>query len=340
MDKPNKYAITAISDAEEEGFIAASLERQGWQVIYRALTANQLSQFLDTLDAEQATIFTSTDFAFSASHHLRNLKPSVNEIRLIEIPTNDHDFSEIIRGSTKEETLTWPTLPSVPIISFTSFGRTAGTSTIALNVAAELATHGSRVLLIDAHGRSPFLSRYLQIFGVNREVTRTPFGFSIFEAHNAQSFARLEEEIAQYEILLIDIGEIWQPDRAILGNRSEDYPFSWAAHFSTEMITISSADSHVVSDVRKSLRGIEELAIKPKISHLINNSQGYSTKERITQQERVAGELLCPSTFLPRDERAAVRAKAASSTLAQSAPKSALRAEIARYCRDSNWGLS
>jgi hypothetical protein len=194
-------------------------------------------------------------------------------------------FPRSSRGSTKEVTLTWSTLPSIPIISFTSFGRTVGTSTIALNVASELATQGSRVLLIDAHVRSSFLSPYLQIFGVNREVTRTPFGFSIFEAHSAETFAKLEEAIAQYEILLIDIGEVWQPARAISGNRAEDYPFAWAAHFSTEMITVSSADSRGLNEVRNSLRGLEELAIKPKISHLINNSQNYSAKERITQQK-------------------------------------------------------
>jgi hypothetical protein len=340
MDRPNRYAITAISDAQDEGFIAASLERQGWQVLYRALSANQLTHFLDTLDAEQATIFTSTDFASSSSNYSRNLKTSISEIRLTEIPTNDHDFSEMIRGSTKDVTLNWSALPSIPIISFTSFGRTVGTSTIALNVASELAAQGSRVLLIDAHIRSSFLSPHLQIFGVNREVMRTQFGFSIFEAHSAGAFTKLEEEIAQFEILLIDIGEVWQPTRAISGNRSEDYPFAWAAHFSTEMITVSSAASRALSEVRNSLRGLEELAIKPKISHLINNSQAYSAKERMTQQERVSGELHCHSTFLLRDDRAVLRAKAASSTLTQSAPKSALRAEIARYCSDSKWGLS
>jgi len=340
MDKPIRYAITAISDAQDEGFIAASLERQGWQVLYRALTVSQLTNFLDTIDAEQATIFTTPDFAPGAPSYLRNLKPSINEIRLSTIPTNDHDFSEIIRGSTKELTRTWSTLPPIPIVTFSSFGRTVGTSTIALNVASELAMQGSRVLLIDAHVRSSFLSPYLQIFGVNREVIRSPFGFSIFEAHSAETFATLEEEIAQYEILLVDIGEVWQPARAIAGNRSEDYPFTWAAHFSTEMITVSSAEGRTISEVRNSLIGLEELAIKPKISHLINNAQNYSSKERTTQQKIVEGELHCRSTFLPRDDRATFKAKAASSTLAQSTPKSALRAEIARYCRDSNWGLS
>jgi hypothetical protein len=340
MDSPNRYAITAISDAQDESFIAASLERQGWQVLYRALSDNQLTHFLDSLDTRQATIFSSPDFASESSNFLRKLRPSVNEIRLTEIPTSDHDFSEMIRGSAKETTLTWSALPSIPIISFTSFGRTVGTSTIALNVASELAAQGSRVLLIDAHIRSSFLSSHLQIFGVNREVIRTQFGFSIFEAHSAEAFAKLEEVIPSFEILLIDIGEIWQPTKAISGNRSEDYPFAWAAHFSTEIITISSAASRALSEVRNSLRGLEELAIKPKISHLINKSHGYSDKERMSQQERVSGELHCRSTFLLRDDRAVLRAKVAASTLAQSAPKSALRAEIARYCRDSNWGLS
>jgi hypothetical protein len=340
MDNPNRFAITAIGDAQGEGFIAASLERQGWQVLYRALAANELTQFLDTLDLQEATLFTSGDFASGSTHYLRNLKSTIKEIHLSKIPTNDHDFSEIIRGSTKDVAQIWSTLPSIPIVTFTSFGRTVGTSTIALNVASELAGQGARVLLIDAHVRSSFLSSYLQIFGVNREVMRTPFGFSIFEAHDVESFTKIEQELAQYEILLIDIGEVWQPAKAISGLRAEDFAFSWAAHYSTEMITISCAQGRSLNEVRNSLSELEELAIKPKLSYLINNSQNYSPKERILQEKKVERELHCLPTFLPRDERAVQRAKAASSTLAQSAPKSALRAEIARYCRESNWGLS
>lgn len=340
MDSPDRFAITAIGDPQSEGFIAASLERQGWQVLYRALAPNALFQFLETLEAREASLFVSADFASDLSYFSNNLKPTINEIRLNEIPTSDHEFSEIIRGSTKEISHTWSTLPSIPIISFTSFGRTVGTSTIALNVASELATQGSRVLLIDAHLRSPFLSPYLRIFGVNREVTRSPLGFSIFEAHSAEEFGKVEPEIAQYEFLLIDLGEIWQPERAISGHRIEDYPFTWAAHYSKELISVSSGLTPALQEVRDSIKALAELALKARISHLINHSQSYSPKELKTQQERVEGELHCRTTFLPRDDRAVQKAKAASSTLTQSAPKSALRAEIARYCRESKWVLS
>jgi hypothetical protein len=340
MDNPDRFAITAISDAQGEGFVAASLERQGWQVLYRALTPYELSQFLDTLEAQEATLFISADFASDVSHNSKNLKPIINVIRLNEIPTNDHDFSEIIRGSTKEMGHPWSIFPSIPIIAFTSFGRTVGTSTIALNVASELAAQGSRVLLVDAHLRSPFLSRHLRIFGVNRDVMRSPLGFSIFEAHRAEDFAKIEAEIAEYEFLFIDLGEIWQPESAISGYRIEDYPFTWAAHYATDLISVSSEQGASLQEVRDSLKMLAELALKARISHLFNFSQIYSPKELKIQQIRVEDELHCRTTFLPRDDRAAERAKAASSNLVQSAPKSALRAEIARYCRESKWVLS
>lgn len=340
MDNPDRYAITAIGDAQGEGFIAASLERQGWRVLYRALSPHELSQFLEVLEVPEVTLFISSDFSSHTAHYSKNLKTTINEIRLNVIPTNDHDFSELIRGSFKEISRTWSTVPSIPIIAFTSFGRTVGTSTIALNVASELAVKGSRVLLMDAHLRSPFLSPYLRIFGVNREVTRSSLSFSIFEAHSEEDFAKVEPEIADYEYLLIDLGEIWQPEKAISGHRIEDYPFTWAAHFSTEMITISSGQGASLQETRQSLKALDELALKARVSHLINFAQSYSPKELKIQQSRVEDELHCHTTFLPRDDRAVQRAKAASSSLMQSAPKSVLRAEIARYCRESKWVLS
>jgi hypothetical protein len=340
MDNPDRFAITAISDAQSEGFVAASLERQGWQVLYRALTSHELLQFLDTLEAQNATLFTSADFSSEILYNLKNFKATINEICLNEIPTNDHDLSEIIRGSIKEVGRTWSTLPSIPIIAFTSFGRTVGTSTIALNVASELAAYGSRVLLIDAHLRSPFLSPHLQLFGVNRDVVQCPLGFSIYEAHRAEDFAKVESEIAEYEFVFIDLGEIWQPARAISGGRIEDYPFTWTAHHASEIITVSSEQGATLQDVPDLLKVLTELALKARISHLINFSQLSSPKELRIRQKRVEDELHCRTTFLPRDDRAAQRAKAASSNLVQSAPKSALRAEIARYCRESNWVVS
>ena len=337
MDNPKKLAITAISDSQGEGFITASLERQGWQVIYRALAHQQLIQFFDSINNQEVTLFTSSDFPSVGTNFVHNQWPHIHVITLDVIPANDHDFSEIIRGGTEVKNHNWAKLPSIPILTFTSFGRSVGTSTIALNVAAELAEKGSEVLLVDAHIRSPFLSPYLQKFGVNIEVVRGSFSFSIFEAHNAEGFAVVEQELAHYQYLLIDIGEIWQPAKTITGLRVEDYAFTWIAHFSTELITISSRESRTLSEVKKNLREIEQLAIKPRISHLINFAQNLSPKELSIQEKKVEQELQCPSSFLPRDDRAALRAKGASATLAQSAPKSALRGEIARYCRDSNW---
>ena len=150
MDNQKKLAITAISDAQGEGFITASLERQGWQVIYRALAHQELIQFFDSINNQVVTLFTSSDFASLSASLINNQWPHINTIVLDVIPTNDHDFSEIIRGGTEVKSHNWAKVPSIPILTFTSFGRSVGTSTIALNIAAELAEMGSEVLLVEA----------------------------------------------------------------------------------------------------------------------------------------------------------------------------------------------
>ena len=339
MDSQNKRAITAINDVQGESFIAASLERQGWEVIYRALAYKDLIVFFDAINHQDVTLFASADFPSLNANYLNSYWPSLTVVLLSEIPTNDHDLSETMRGGSKAISPIWATLPSIPILTFTSFGRSVGTSTIALNVAAELSAMGSEVLLIDAHMRSPFLSPYLQKFGVNREVMRTEFGFSVFEASNAEGFSLIEQEVAHYQFLLIDIGEIWQPAKAISGVRVEDYAFTWATHFSTELISISSQPSRTLGEVKKNLREIERLAVKPKLSHIVNFLPNLSPKELSNQEKRAEQELAHLTTFLPRDDRAASRARAASATLAQNAPKSLLRGEIARYCKGSNWAV-
>lgn len=338
MDSPKKLAITAIGDPEGESFIASSLERQGWQVIYRALVPRELETFLDSLNGQEVTLFTASDFSkVSTTTHLRN--PNTHVITLKQIPTNDHDFSEDIRGRTEAVSREWAAIPAAPILALTSFGRTVGTSTIALNIAAELAGHGSEVLLIDAHLRNPFLSSYLQTFGVKRELIRTPQGFSIFEADSLESFRTIEQEAVRYDILVIDIGEIWQPANSISGARLEDYPFSWTSHYASSLISISADRGLSTGVIGKNLLELGRLSLKPKRSHLINLSQEVSTKERAYREEEFERELNLRPFLLPRDDRALSRAKATNSTLIESAPKSALRAAIARLCEESSWWM-
>lgn len=338
MDSPKKLAITAIGDSEGESFIASSLERQGWKVIYRALVQRELEIFLDSLDGQEVTLFTAPDFSkVPVTTYSRNQNTHVVNLRTI--PTNDHDFSEDIRSTGEAISRDWATIPSVPIIALTSFGRTVGTSTIALNIAAELAERGSEVLLIDAHFRSPFLSPYLQTFGVKRELIRTAQGFSIFEVDSQNSFRTIEQEVAQFDALVIDIGEIWQPANSISGSRFEDYAFSWSSHYASSMISISADCGISAGVIGEKLLELERLSLKPKLSHLINLTQELSPKERVMKIDGLERELHLRPSFLPRDDRALSRARAINSTLIASAPKSALRAAIARFCQESNWWM-
>lgn len=331
MDSAQGRAITAIGDVRNESFVASSLERQGWQVIYRALSYNGLTEFINNLEDKEVTIIIGADFESQMDISINLGNESTVKISLIETPTSDYELSELIRSHSQKEQEMWARLPPIPIVALTSFGRRAGTSTIAINVVHELALLGGRPLLIDAHSRSPFLADQLGLFGINRNPVKIEPGITLFEATSREDFCKVEESISQFDYIVIDIGEAFQPSRAIAGFRQEDYIFQWAVHHAQQMIVASQVGSIKDQALIDRFREFERVALRKNISSFTTFNAMASKRDRERQKGDFERSVGVECRVFSRDDRAVAKAVNLQTTLANAAPKSLFREEISQY---------
>ncbi|MFM1951877.1 MAG: hypothetical protein RJA33_671 [Actinomycetota bacterium] len=336
MSEQNRCAITAIADSRTESFVAASLVRQGWDVIFRALSYPDLKRFLAEGNHSSAPVFLSPDLKGIVSKSERMI---AKEILISTRPENDFEIAELLRERESPVGKVQSNLPShVKVIAFASIGRGVGTSTLAINLAQEVALHGARTLLIDSHPRSPYLSSHTSLFGLTRGVLASPFKVSLLESASPQH--AIQEKLfdsGEFEYLVIDCGEIYRPSEMVHGARREDAAFEWASLHGCELIVVRDESDAKAQMNRERLEEIGRIAIKPHISLLINKCEP-SQRKKFSSKSAIAAAPLSPSTSIfSKDTRSVIAMERERSTLAQAAPKSQLRHELLDFAASRNW---
>ena len=105
--------ITAIGDAEFEGFVASTLYSQGWSVVQRALSLDSLQDFLSQNSSQEFILVYSSDlpgitelavqslqrlvprnFGFESSTESRDVLPD-----LLARPKTAHEIISYLRGN-------------------------------------------------------------------------------------------------------------------------------------------------------------------------------------------------------------------------------------------------
>ncbi len=336
MSEPNRMAITAIADSRTESFVAASLVRQGWDVIFRALSYPDLKNFLEERDYVNTPVFLSPDLKGIASKSERMI---AREILISKRPESDFDIAELLREREVPVEKSQLPLPAhVKVIAFASIGRGVGTSTLAINLAQEISLHGARTLLIDSHPRSPFLSSHTALFGLTRGVVASPFGVSLFESASPRD-AICEEllDVGEFEYLIIDCGELYQPSEMVHGVRREDAALEWVSLHALELAVVRNESDAKAQMNRERLQEIERMAIKPRISHLINKCEPSQKKKISLKTESMASPPLASTAIFSKDVRSVLAMERDRSTLAQVAPKSQLRHQLLEFAASRNW---
>ena len=333
MADPAKRAITAIGDSNLESFIASSLIRLGWSVMYRALSFDDLMGFLEESEDEDMVLFYSPDVKGFAK-----LPSAPRAIDVSSTPVSDYGLSELIESRAQGVGRNILKVASgVPILGVGSCGRYVGASSIALNLAQECAIKGVRTLLIDAHYRNPFTADHFALYGLNRKVAEVSENLFIVEESNLADFSTLEHAVESIDFIIVDCGEISQPAEAINGRRVADSGFSWIAHNADEFLIVVAESAFHPRTSANPFTLLESIAMKPTLSYLCNKSSpiNRASKERLAIT--IGGATQRPVTLLPMDARGLSAATRDRSTLAYSSAKSPLRREILALCDSRSW---
>jgi cellulose biosynthesis protein BcsQ len=330
-------AITAIKDMEQEGFIAAALNRSGWKVVYRATSPELLLEKLDQF--KDAVLVLSDDFIdvqriqLSNTLLLRGRSHALGREGAPE-PKSDFELGELIRNRSQDAMPAKVLIPATlsRVIAFTCVQGGVGATTLAINVADQLATSGKRVLLVDANSAAFSISEHFEVHDIRtqaRELTET---LSLFEVSEIAQLFHLGSIAHQYDYIVIDYGPLHKPFHG--GNRVSDRTLQWIAHSQGELVITVGSSHKSVDRVGRAAKSLREFAPTLKVQVAITLDALLSRRERSQLIGEMAARASAPVAIFSRDRKAIAVCSQHASTLQRSTPKSIINREIGQYVRE------
>jgi len=260
--------VTAISNSEQESFVAGTLFTQGWSVIHRAVDFESLREFV-TSNSEQASsalLLYSPDLNDFDPHSFESLCLNFRQIigfassnsersvddGLHEIPASAPQLATFIRGYVRSPLIRklTPLIQShnrARIIAISSAGSCTGASTTAINLAHELSLKEKKVLLIDANLNEPNIAIYLdQRNLIDEELWRLSSPFMYIKELTRERIAEFDSVIdkarAEFDFIIIDIGIIHDFSTQLSDRRADSVVITWAGDHADELWIIARPD--------------------------------------------------------------------------------------------------
>ena len=315
----------------QEGFIAASLRRSGWSVLYRATSIDALKRKLPEFPT--ALLIASDDFG-----DIGGLEPA----RYIQLrgrshpinsssnhnPQSEFELAELIRAQVSDESKPHIAATSAKVFAVSSISGYSGATPIAITVAEELSRSSNSVLLVEGNQMSPRIASHFQMHDIRGQVTSTHHGFSLCEVTDLQSLTWLAQESNSFDSLVIDLGAI--PLAKQGGRRVGDQLKSWVSNSRARYLITARDDerSH-----REILRHLEESRLRDscEVTVFLALSKILSRKERKKLMEERTNQYGTSVEIMSRDLRSIEKMEREHSTLKVSAPQSPITGDIARY---------
>jgi Mrp family chromosome partitioning ATPase len=347
--------ITAISDAQFEGFVSGTLFAQGWSVVFRAIDTEALERFCSN-NVEQAAsslLIYSPDLPGVNNDVIKRLTTSVKQVVGFSSKTNTEfadlhpnpatatDLVSIVRGFVRAPMLRQVSQVSranrkAHVVAIGSAGSDTGCTTIALNLAMELSVLGKSTLLIDANFRAPSIAALIAIRNVQSEAgwrTIAPqLAIAEITQREAGTIDQLMESATQiFDNIVIDLGSISGLSNRLTDRRWTSTMTTWSCDQGDELMVIARPDLLGIHRLEQVCGLLEKTSIRAALSFTLNmRSQGKKGADEEAQFLAITTRLrpLCVRT-INRDLRAASKALEEKATLIEVNMRSALRKSIA-----------
>jgi len=347
--------ITAISDAQFEGFVSGTLFAQGWSVVFRAIDTEALERFCSN-NVEQAAsslLIYSPDLPGITHDVIKRLTAKVKQVVGFSSKTNTEfadlhpnpatatDLVSIVRGFVRAPMLRQVSQVSranrkAHVVAIGSAGSDTGCTTIALNLAMELSVLGKSTLLIDANFRAPSIAALIAIRNVQSESgwrTIAPqLAIAEITQQEAGTIDQLMESATQvFDNIVIDLGSISGLSNRLTDRRWTSTMTTWSCDQGDELMVIARPDLLGIHRLEQVCGLLEKTSIRAALSFTLNmRSQGKKGADEEAQFLAITTRLrpLCVRT-INRDLLAASKALEEKATLIEVNMRSALRKSIA-----------
>jgi len=351
-DMDNYAVATAIRGAEFEGFLAGTLYDQGWSVVTRALDIESLISFIDSNPAAVSLLLISTDiegltpqrvdeinargikfFIFAATASAIDQFPEA-----VSQPTTALELLGLIRGSLRKPMIRSAQVQNLRarIFAFATPSSSTGCTTLTLNMGAELAQLGHKVLIVDAHAYFPAIASRLGVRGLNSSlefcnISPHLWAFEVSQSDIAQSISALDRARAEFDFILVDHGAIKDFPALLTGRRWCSEALIWSTTHADELWILSKADSLAIERLKSLTSELARNTIKPQLSFI--HIQAAQPK-RSKSGDNLFLNLVTPLRpqrviHLPWDTRAILAAEDERTTLFDSNDRGILRKSIA-----------
>lgn len=349
--------VTAISNSEQESFVAGTLFTQGWSVIHRAVDFESLSDYvasnpeqvstalllyspdLNDFDSRSFEVL-SLSFRQSIGFAPSNFQRSVDD-GLHEIPSTAPQLATFIRGYVRSPLIRrlTPLIQSqnrARVIAIASAGSCTGASTVAINFAYELSLKEKKVLLIDANLNEPNIAIYLdQRNLIEEEFWRLSSPFMYIKELTRERIAELDFTIdkahPEFDFIILDLGIIHDLSSQLTDRRADSLVITWAGDNADELWIIARPDRIGQARFKRIISILSRTSIISSITFVLNmRAHGRKGVEEEKAFLGVATTHKAAHLYvLPADIRSTTDASQSRATLAQVNERGALRKALA-----------
>lgn len=344
--------ITAIADAEFEGMVSSALYESGWSVIARPLDFATLAKSISEAGTKDILVIFSVDLPGLTQVHLQKLSPADTSLLgfadaagsargfsgISQRPTSPEELLAYIRGNIRSPLLRVPLLQSkqkfkAEIIGIGSAGHYTGATTLALNLAQELALLDKKTLLIDANFQGSAIATLLDLRKIADEDRWRDLSenFSVAEITQSKIIdfpMRAIEAAAYFDFIIVDLGSLQNISNDLLDRRWSSQVKIWVSRFAHSILITSGSDQLQSKRLKSLCDELAELKLQAQISLYIVPTETLNKRERfqiVDFQPFTPKEVL----YLPLDSKLCAAARKEHTSLSEINAKAPLRKAFA-----------